>query len=114
MERGENRTALLERGHVFCLVIGGFVLPAPEQDAEPLEGQRADDGVVFFALGRVVLDIVARPLAAGHREPGKLVKGLADKLRASPPAVNGLAAAAALGYRGDPRAALRGGRRPET
>ena len=55
-------------------------MPTLEEDADPFISQRPNDGVVFFALVRVVLHIIARPLAVGDGEAAKLVKGLPVKL----------------------------------
>src|ERR1035441_980578 len=69
------------------------------QDANPFVSQRPNDGVVLFALVRVVLHIVARPLAVGDREAAKLVKGLPVKLGTSRASIHDSAFAAALGHR---------------
>ena len=48
--------------HVFLFIVGGFVLPAAEQDADPFEGQGTNDGLVFFAFVSVVLHVIGGPL----------------------------------------------------
>src|ERR1019366_7912618 len=102
----ENGASFLKGFHVFVLVIGGALLPALKEDANPFVSQRPNDGVVFFALVRVVLHIVARPLAVGDREAAKLVKGLPVKLGTSRASIDDSAFAAALGHRSDAGEAL--------
>jgi formylglycine-generating enzyme required for sulfatase activity len=43
-------------------------LPTLEEDTDPFVSESANDGVVFFALVRVVLHIVARPLAVARSQ----------------------------------------------
>ena len=82
------------------------MLPAVEEDANPFESQRANDGVILFAFGQVVLHVIASPLAFGDREAGKLVESLQVKLGTGPPAINHSGFAAALGDRSDSAKAL--------
>src|ERR1043166_6522930 len=74
---GPDRSATVdERAAIARLVIGGAVLPAPPDDAEPLEGQGSHRGVMPLpppALQRVV---AARP----PRIPDGVVGELVDRL----------------------------------
>ena len=92
--------------HVFVFIVRGPVLPAAKEDADPFEGQGANDRVVFFTFGGVVLDIVAGPLAFGYRKAGKFVEGLPGKFRASASKINHSGFAAAFGHRSDSRKTL--------
>jgi hypothetical protein len=82
MEGGENGTVFFKSFHVFLVVIRSLIFPASEENANPFEGQIANDGVIFFAFGLVVIDVIASPLAAANREAGKFMKGLPVKLGA--------------------------------
>ena len=106
MEGGENGASLEKGLHVLLLVVSGVVLPTGKENANPLEGQGPNDGVIFFAFGGVVIDIIAGPLTLGHGEAGKFVKGLAIKFRAGLAHKDELALAAAFGHRGDTGEAL--------
>ena len=101
MERGENRASFLEVVHVFGLVVRRAIFPASEKDPNPFEGQGTNDRVKFFAFARVVLNIVASPLALGEREAGKFVEGLPVKFGAGVPRINHSGFAAAFGHRSD-------------
>ena len=48
-ERNEGRSAPFERLQIKPLVVGSAGLPAAVDDPDPLEGQRADGGVVTLA-----------------------------------------------------------------
>src|SRR5205085_7120908 len=69
--------------------------------------QGSDDSMMFVALGGVVIDVVACPLALGHGVVGKFVKALAEKFGAGLPEVNYSHFAAAFGHRGYSAKALR-------
>ena len=85
--------------HILVLVVGGLILPAAEQDADPFEGQGADYGMIFFAFDRVVFNIVTSPLGLGDREASKFMEALALKLGAGLPRIDDSAFAAAFGDR---------------
>ena len=106
MKGGESGASLAEGFHVFLLVVRGFTLPTLEENANPFEGQAADDGVVGLAARLVILNVVASPLALGHGEPGKLVESLPIKFGAGPAEVDRFAFATAFGDRRDPGEAL--------
>ena len=76
MQGGKNGTSFLEGFEVSVVAVRGPILPAPEEDTNPFEGQGANDGVVFLAFGLVVIDVVASPLALGQREAGTLSRRL--------------------------------------
>ena len=79
MKRRENRAAFLQCFHVLRVIVGRAGFPATEEDANPFEGKRANNGVIFFAPACMVVNIVAGPLAVGQRLAGKLVKGLSQE-----------------------------------
>ena len=58
---GVRTLASEELFKVASLVIGGASLPTLPKDANPLEGQRAEDDVVAFAFGFHVLVILPGP-----------------------------------------------------
>ena len=62
------------------VVVGGVVLPAAVEDAEPFEGEGADGDVAGFAAGALAVIEVVGPLAAGDGVGGPFVHGLADEL----------------------------------
>src|SRR5258707_14215665 len=84
MEGGKNGTSFLEGLQVFVVVVRSSILPAPEEDADPFEGQGANDGVKFFAFGLVVIDVVLSPLASGQGEAGGFLEGLSGKIGGGP------------------------------
>src|ERR1035438_10150400 len=90
MEGGENRTAFFKSFHVFIVVIRSLIFPASEENANPFNGQSANDGVVFFAFGRVVIEVIASPLAVADRKTGKFMKGLPVEFRAGHTKMNHL------------------------
>ena len=67
MKGGKDGTLFLEHFHVFILVVRRPVLPAAENNPNPFVGQRANDGVKLFAFGRIIIDVVASPLALVDR-----------------------------------------------
>ncbi len=97
----KNWSPFLEDFHVFGVVVRRPVFPAPEEDPNPFKGQSSNDGVIFFAFGSVVIDVVASPLAAGYGEPSELMKALPLKLGAGPPEINHSGFAAAFAHRTD-------------
>jgi hypothetical protein len=105
-ESGENGTSFLEVVHVVGLVVGRPIFPTPEEDPNPFEGQGANDRVKVFTFCRVVINIVARPLATADREAGKFMEGLPVKFRAGLPKMYHSGFAAAFGDRSDAAKAL--------
>ena len=101
MESDENGTSFLEVVHVLGLVVRRAIFPAPEEDPNPFEGQGANDRVKFFTFRRVVIDIVARPLATADREAGKFVESLPVKFGAGLPKIDHSGFGAAFGHRSD-------------
>src|SRR5258707_14744990 len=84
MEGGKNGTSFLEGLQVFVVVVRSSILPAPEEDADPFEGQGANDGVKFFAFGLVVIDVVLSPLASGQGEAAGVLENVARKVGGAP------------------------------
>src|SRR5258707_846784 len=99
MEGGKNGTSFLEGLQVFVVVVRSSILPAPEGDADPFEGQGANDGVKFFAFGLVVIDVVLSPLASGQGEAGEFMEGLPVKFGAGPTKIDHFGFTAAPGDR---------------
>ncbi len=85
MEGGENGTVFFKSFQVFIVLIRSLIFPTSEENANPFEGQSANDGVILFAFGPIVIDVIASPLAAANREAGKFMKGLPIRLRAGHP-----------------------------
>ena len=54
---GQGRAALLELTEVLFVVVRLGPLPAPPEDAQPLEGQRPQDRPVSYPLGPLLLVI---------------------------------------------------------
>ncbi len=78
------------------------MLPTPEEDANPFEGQGANDRVIFFAFASVVLDVIASPLALGEGKAGKLMEGLPEEFGTGMSKVHESSFTAASGDRTDP------------
>ena len=92
--------ALLESEEVARFVVGGAVDPAAKEDADPLEGQGADGGVVGGALGAVAVVEGACPEGAPDGLSGPLDEGLAKELGTGPAPVDPVFVATALGETG--------------
>jgi len=74
---GEDRgLALLEGHEVAGLVVGLAVVPAAPEDANPFEGQGAQDGLVGDAFGPAALVESLGPEAMGDGLAGPLDEGL--------------------------------------
>lgn len=85
-----------EQGSLAGIVVRDAVLPAAEGDADPLESQRPDGGVVVFAAAFLLAIIDAGPLAEADRMADPFVECLAEKVRTSAPEVDPFALAAPL------------------
>jgi hypothetical protein len=75
----QGRLAFLEGGEVAGLVVWGPVGPAAKEDADPLEGQGADGGVVGRALGSVAVVKSAGPEGVGDGARSPLDEGLPEE-----------------------------------
>src|SRR2546421_5710284 len=106
MKGGVDGASFGESCQVGVVVISGLSLPASEQDADPFESQAANDGVIFFALGGVIIDVVASPLALGDRETGKFMKGLPVELGTGSPDKDRFGFATTFGHWSDSGKAL--------
>ena len=93
--------AFFESLQVTLFVIRGALLPEPEDDADPFKGQGAHGGVMGFTSGDELFIIGLGPDGVRDRMSGEFVKGLAEKLRATPAPMDSLALAAAIQHRGD-------------
>src|ERR1039458_7129163 len=111
---GQGRAAAAQTRDIAGVVIGDAVLPAAKRDADPLEGQGPDGGVMAFPGLDLPLIVDARPVAEADRMAGPFVKRLAEKPRTSPSGVNPYALAAPLQNRGDATEFLHIGRRGVT
>src|SRR6266581_9029894 len=65
-------------------VVGRFGLPTLPEDADPLKGQRANDGCVFFALFEHVLVVNFSPWRITDGLSGPFDKGLPQENRRTP------------------------------
>src|ERR1043166_4195609 len=106
MKGRKDGASLGKHLHVIVFIVRRALLPAAKEDADPFEGQGANDRVVFFTFGGVVGDIVAGPLALGNRKASKFVEGLPVKLGAGLTEIGHAAAAAASSDRSDSGKAL--------
>src|ERR1700680_3071171 len=68
-------TTLRKHAFVFFSVIGLAVLPAPEKNADPFEGERPHSGLVRLAFGPLFVIIGSRPFRLNNRMQSPLVKG---------------------------------------
>ena len=91
---------MVEGGSVAGLVIGDAVLPAAPQDADPFEGEAAEDGLVAFAGAFLPEVIGLGPGTLGDGLAGPLDEGLAEELGRVPAPVDPELPAAAFGHRG--------------
>ncbi len=105
---------LLQRGEVATLVVRCSVNPASPENADPLEGQGADGGVVRGALASVLLIERLGPEGGHERLLGPLDEGLTSKGRTSSTPVYDGGGAAALGDRRDANVLLDSGRARKT
>src|SRR6185369_10344628 len=88
--------------HIDGLVIGFAVLPAAIDDAQPFKGQGADRHLVRLVLIVAQVVVVSMgPLRLRDRATRKLVKRLAQKLRADETEMHPLAVATGLRDWGD-------------
>ncbi len=99
----EGSPSALELFQVVLLAVRRTCFPAAEQNADPLEGQASQWGIVSFADGALLQIEGLGPggLFVGAR--GELVKGLQEELVAGPATLNDAAFAAAFGNRRDTR-----------
>ena len=95
---------------IALLGIGDASLPAFPEDADPLEGQGAQDFVVVFAFGPHALIVVLGPGGIHDGLAGPLDKGLALKLGGQPAPMSPEGMAALFTHRSDARQFLQAGR----
>src|SRR6185369_2769323 len=76
--------------------------PTAEEDADPLEGERADGRVVPLAFASLFFVERPRPITASDRATRPLMKGLPDELGTCPSPVNPNALATALRHGRNP------------
>lgn len=69
---GERRFSLNEGLEVAGFIVGQAVLPAAPEDAQPFEGEAAEDGLVAFAGAFLLLVVHFRPRAFGDGLTGPL------------------------------------------
>ena len=79
-ELEQRRTCLSQTLQIDHFVVRGAGLPALPDDANPLESQGADGGVMVFAFGALHQVIGAGPEGMLNGFAGELVKGLAKEL----------------------------------
>ena len=93
--------ALIEGAEVARFVVRDAIVPAAPEDAQPFEGEAAEDGLVTFA-GLLLLAVIRfSPRTFGHGLPGPLDEGLAKELGGVPPPVRPDLPAALDAHRGD-------------
>jgi len=68
--------ALLQAADIAGFVVRRAILPAAEQNADPLEGECPDCGMVALAFVSLELVEGARPSGFASRAGGELLKGL--------------------------------------
>ena len=99
---------------VTGFVIGDVIPPAFPEDADPFEGQSADDGLVTFAAFLLLGVVSGGPRGVADGLVGPLDKTLAQEAGRAPTPVNPLAVAAFLGNRGNAAEPLKVGGQRET
>lgn len=80
---GVGGAAVFEALEIALFTVGDALFPTGKEDPDPLESQRSHRDMMSFALGQLSLIETLGPGASGDRTTGKLVKGLAQELRAS-------------------------------
>jgi len=104
---GENwGMALLESHEVASFVLGLSVVPATPQDANPFEGESAEDGLPGDAAGAPALVEGLGPEATGDRLASPLDEGLAEESGGDEAPAGPRLVAAALDHRRDAGAFL--------
>jgi hypothetical protein len=81
----QRRAPTTERLQITLFVIGRTVFPTTVKDANPLEGQGAEGGVMFGPLLDLLFIIGAGPRRPTAGVGGELVKALAQELGTGPP-----------------------------
>jgi len=99
LEKG--RLALLKCEEVSGFVVGSVVCPAAVEDANPLEGEGAQSGLVAHAAGATAVVEGFRPERARDGLSNPLDEALADEGGAAPAPVDPSLVAAAFGDWGD-------------
>jgi len=81
---------------VALLTVSGAGFPAPKQDADPLEGQAAQGGMMAFARGPLLKVEGSRPGGAFGGTGREFMKGLQEELGTSPTTMDDAPSAALL------------------
>ena len=97
----EWRAVPAERGEVGGLVVGRPILPAPKENPDPFEGQRAEGGVVAVAPSALLVVVAPGPGREADGLTGVFVKRLLQELRTGEAVMHPAGLAAAYGDRGD-------------
>ena len=105
----QGGVTLLQSEKVPSLVVGRAVHPAAVQDADPLEGERAQGRLVAHAAGPAALVEGLRPEGAREGLWDPFHEGLAQKGRAGPAPVDPGLVAASFGDGSDARVLLQRG-----
>ena len=95
--------AAAELVEIVLFTVRGARLPAAEQDADPLEGQASQGGVVAFADGALLEVEGFGPGGLFAGTGGELVESLQEELGAGPATLHSARFATAFGNRCDTR-----------
>ena len=74
-------------GKVALLVVRSLVVPAAPEDADPFEGEGAQDGVVGFAGAALLVVVGVGPVAVHDGLSGPFDEALAQERGCGPPPV---------------------------
>jgi hypothetical protein len=96
----------VKRTMVKGFIIKSAVFPAPVENTDPLERQRADCCVVVHPSRTDLLVVGVRPRRPEPRICGELMEGLAQQLGTRHAGVNATCLAAVLNHRGNSGEAL--------
>src|SRR5580693_3916850 len=94
-----RRGTSLQGQSVACLIVGGAVPPAAEQDAEPFERKGSHGAVMRLAAFALLVIKGSRPHRFSGRQPGPFMKGLAQELRTGPAPMHPFLLTATLSHR---------------
>jgi len=83
----ERRASSPEGPDVAGFVVGRPILPAAEEDADPLEGQGTEGGMMAFPAFSLEVVEGAGPGGVLDGESGELVESLAEEGGSGPPLV---------------------------
>src|SRR6476619_6679747 len=106
----QRGAALFECIQVLRLVVRDTILPTAKEDANPVEGQGPNGGVMSLSAGSPQLVVGLGPSGSPQGMQSKFMEGLPQEFGASVAAMHDGGAAAAFGHRGNAAEILHRGR----